>query len=105
MMIRVHFNLEITTCLINLAQDFCISKSTQGIIFARYRIPVNYGIAVETSVVYANSQFSSFLADEHDGLIVLKCARLYPAFLGIFAGAFAPLEILFHSLFADCGSI
>ena len=26
-----------------------------------YRISVNYSIAVETSVVYANSQFPSFL--------------------------------------------
>ena len=58
-----------------------MSKSIQGIIYARYRIPVNYGIAVETSVVYTNSQFPSFLADEQDGVIVLRCTGLYPAFL------------------------
>ena len=41
---------------------FAMSESIQGIIYARYRIPVNYGIAVETSLVYTNSQFPSFLA-------------------------------------------
>ena len=35
----------------NHAEDFCILKSAQGIIYVRFMIPFNYGIAVETSVV------------------------------------------------------
>ena len=44
-----------------------MSQSIQGIIYARYIIPFNYGIASEASVVYANSQFPSLLADKQDG--------------------------------------
>ena len=44
-------------------------------------MPVNYGIAVETSVVYTNSQFLAFLVDVQDGVIVLRYTGLYPAFL------------------------
>ena len=61
-----------------------MSKSFQGIIYKRYRIPVNYVIAVETSLVYTNSQFPSFLMNEQDGVIILRCTRLYPAFLRVF---------------------
>ena len=58
-----------------------MSKFIQGIIYARYRIPYNYGIAVETSIVNANSHFPSFLADEQDRVIVLRCTGPYPAYL------------------------
>ena len=61
--IRVYYNLVITTCKVNLAEKFFRSESIQGIIYTSDMISVNYGIAVETSVVYANSQFPSFLAD------------------------------------------
>ena len=58
-----------------------MSESAQGIIYIRYRIPVNYVIAVEISIVYTNSQLPSFLVDEQDGMIILRCTRLDPAFL------------------------
>ena len=58
-----------------------MSKSVQHIIYMRYRIPVNYGIAVETSVVYTNSQFPSYFVGEQDGVIVLIYTRMSLAFL------------------------
>ena len=69
-----------------------IAKSVQDIIYAMYRISVNYSIAVETTVVYANSQFPSFLADEQDREIVLRCAGLNPAFYQVF------LQVILHFL-------
>ena len=41
-----------------------MSESIQGIIYARDRIHVNYGIVVEISVVYANPHLPSFPANE-----------------------------------------
>ena len=38
-------------------------------------------LLLRTSIVYTNSQFPSFLVDEQDGVIVLRCTGLYPAFL------------------------
>ena len=61
-----------------------MSKSVQGITYTRYRIPVNYGIAVETSVVYTNSHFPGFIVDKQDRVIVWRCSRLYPAFFKVF---------------------
>ena len=58
--------------------DSCTFK---GIIYARYRIPINYCIAVENSVDYANYQFPGFLVDILDGVIVLRWTGLYPALL------------------------
>ena len=58
-----------------------MSKPEWGIIYVRYRIPVNYGIAVETSVIHTKSQVPSFLVDEHDGMIVLRFIGLHPDFL------------------------
>ena len=81
-------------------------KSVHGIIYTRDRISGNYGITVETSVVYTNSQFPSFLVDEHDGVIVLRCTGLYPAFsLGILAVSVVIFRILFYIFFADCGEV
>ena len=31
-----------------------MSESVQGMIYARYRIYINYGLAFEISIVYAN---------------------------------------------------
>ena len=56
-------------------------KSVQGIIYASYRMPINYGIAAEASVFYTNSQLPTFLAGKQDGVILLRCTGLYPAFL------------------------
>ena len=58
-----------------------MSESILVIIYMRYIIPVNYGIAVKTSVVYTNSQFPSFLAFELNRVIVLRGTGLYSAFL------------------------
>ena len=62
----------------------------------------NYGIAFETSVVYAKSQFPSFLVDEQDGvMIVLRCTGLYLAFLKVLWQVLLILiSTIFHLLFA-----
>ena len=44
-----------------------------------YRIYINDGIAVETSVVNANSQFPVFFANKEDGVIIVRYTELYPA--------------------------
>ena len=69
-----------------------MSKSIHHIIYVRDRIHVNYGISVETSVVYSNSPFPSFLMDKQNGVIVLRCTGLYLAFLKVF------LQVLLHLL-------
>ena len=75
------FQLGYNHSLNQSCRDFCTSKSIHCILYARYRIPVSYGIAGKTCIVYANSHFPSFLADEQDGVIVFRCTGLYPAFL------------------------
>ena len=45
-----------------------------------YKILFNYGIAVETFVVCADSQLLDFLAYKQDGVITLRYTSLYPAF-------------------------
>ena len=69
-----------------------MSKSIQGIIYARDRVSINYGIVVAAFVVYKNSQLPSFLADKQDGVTILRFTELYPAFLEVF------LQVFLHFL-------
>ena len=69
-----------------------MAKSVQGIIYAIYRISVNFGTVVEASVVYTNSHFPTFLVDKQDLVIILRCTGLYPVFLLVF------LQIVLHFL-------
>ena len=83
-MLRLHFNLVITTCLINLAEIFAYPSlsrvsSMRGIGYLSIMV-----FAVQTSVIYANSQFPNFLMDKQNEVIVLRCTRLYPAFFEVF---------------------
>ena len=58
--------------------------SIKGIIYMRYRIPINNGISVKTFVVYVNSQSPGFLIYIQDGVTILGYNGLYPALIHLF---------------------